>query len=80
MNTVSQILTMVRLVAARRGIAFVPASTRGLGIAGVEYLELSGLADARGGAAPALDEGLPQPGAVAGARPAGAMTGRPDRC
>jgi DNA-binding transcriptional LysR family regulator len=44
-NTVSQILTMVWLVAAGRGIAFVPASTRGLGIAGVEYLELSGLAE-----------------------------------
>jgi DNA-binding transcriptional LysR family regulator len=43
-HTVGQILTMVWLVAAGRGIAFVPASARGLGVAGVEYLELSGLA------------------------------------
>ena len=42
-HTVHQILTMIWLVAAGRGIAFVPASARGLGIAGVEYLELSGL-------------------------------------
>jgi DNA-binding transcriptional LysR family regulator len=42
-HTVHQILTMVWLVAAGRGVAFVPESARGLGIAGVEFLELSGL-------------------------------------
>ena len=44
-HTVSQILTMIWLVAAGRGIAFVPASAVGLGVAGVEYLELDGLAE-----------------------------------
>jgi DNA-binding transcriptional LysR family regulator len=41
-HTVSQILTMVLLVSAGRGIAFVPAATRRLGIAGVEYLPIRG--------------------------------------
>jgi DNA-binding transcriptional LysR family regulator len=39
-HTVSQILTMVWLVAAGRGIAFVPASAARLGIPGVEYVPL----------------------------------------
>ncbi|PSK86217.1 DNA-binding transcriptional LysR family regulator [Murinocardiopsis flavida] len=42
-HTVSQILTMVWLVAAGRGVAFVPESATGLGIDGVRYLELDGL-------------------------------------
>ncbi|MFI6574167.1 LysR family transcriptional regulator [Nocardiopsis sp. NPDC050513] len=42
-HTVSQVLTMVWLVAAGRGVAFVPASATGLGIAGVTYVELDGL-------------------------------------
>ncbi|MCV2487796.1 LysR family transcriptional regulator [Geodermatophilus sp. YIM 151500] len=39
-HTVSQVLTMVWLVAARRGIAFVPASAARLGIAGVDFVAL----------------------------------------
>ncbi|PRX97712.1 LysR family transcriptional regulator [Allonocardiopsis opalescens] len=46
-HTASQILTMVWLVAAGRGIAFVPESAVGLGVAGVAYLELAGLGDTR---------------------------------
>ena len=41
-HTVSQILTMVSLVAAKRGVAFVPHSATALGIQGVEFLPLSG--------------------------------------
>lgn len=41
-HTVSQILTMVSLVAAKRGVAFVPHSATALGIHGVEFLPLSG--------------------------------------
>lgn len=41
-HTVSQILTMIFLVAAGRGIALVPQSSTVLGIEGVEYIELSG--------------------------------------
>jgi DNA-binding transcriptional LysR family regulator len=40
-HTVSQVLTMVALVAAGRGLAFVPESARLLGIPGVAYLRLS---------------------------------------
>ena len=43
-HTVGQIVTMVALVAAGRGVAFVPASTRMLGIDGVSYLPIEGLA------------------------------------
>ncbi|TQJ34871.1 LysR family transcriptional regulator [Arthrobacter sp. SLBN-122] len=39
-HTVSQILTMVSLVAANRGLAFVPHSATLLGIRGVEFLPL----------------------------------------
>jgi DNA-binding transcriptional LysR family regulator len=39
-HIVSQILTMVWLVQAGRGVALVPESARRLGIAGVEYLPL----------------------------------------
>lgn len=39
-HTVSQILTMLWLVEAGRGLAFVPESARRLGIAGVEFAEL----------------------------------------
>jgi DNA-binding transcriptional LysR family regulator len=39
-HTVSQILTMVSLVAAGRGLALVPRSAMSLNIAGVEYTEL----------------------------------------
>ena len=39
-HSVSQILTMVWLVAAGRGIGVVPASATRLGIAGVEYVPL----------------------------------------
>jgi DNA-binding transcriptional LysR family regulator len=41
-HTVSQILTMVSLVAANRGVAFVPHSATLLGIPGVEFLPLAG--------------------------------------
>jgi DNA-binding transcriptional LysR family regulator len=40
-HTVSQILTMVSLVAANRGLAFVPHSATLLGIKGVEFLPLA---------------------------------------
>ncbi|MCU1575057.1 MAG: transcriptional regulator, LysR family [Micrococcaceae bacterium] len=39
-HTVSQIVTMVSLVAAKRGVAFVPESARLLGIASVDFLPL----------------------------------------
>lgn len=39
-HTVSQIVTMVSLVAAKRGVALVPASAEQLNIKGVEYLPL----------------------------------------
>jgi DNA-binding transcriptional LysR family regulator len=39
-HSVSQILTMVWLVAAGRGIGVVPASATRLGIAGVEFVPL----------------------------------------
>ena len=39
-HTVSQILTMVSLVAAKRGLAFVPHSATLLGIRGVQFLPL----------------------------------------
>jgi DNA-binding transcriptional LysR family regulator len=42
-HTVSQILTMVSLVAARRGVAFVPHSATLLAINGVEFLPLAGM-------------------------------------
>ncbi|MHA7207896.1 LysR family transcriptional regulator [Arthrobacter sp. MDT1-65] len=41
-HTVAQILTMVSLVAADRGIALVPHSTTVLGIEGVKYCEIEG--------------------------------------
>ncbi|GAB3755988.1 LysR family transcriptional regulator [Zhihengliuella somnathii] len=41
-HTVSQILTMVSLVAAGRGVAFVPESARRLGIKGVTYRPIAG--------------------------------------
>ncbi|MFE4542403.1 LysR family transcriptional regulator [Arthrobacter sp. NPDC056727] len=41
-HTVSQILTMVSLVAAKRGLAFVPHSAALLGVKGVEFLPLAG--------------------------------------
>ena len=41
-HTVSQILTMVSLVAAKRGLAFVPHSATLLGIKGAEFLPLAG--------------------------------------
>ena len=40
-HTVSQVLTMVALVAAGRGVAFVPESARLLRLEGVAYLELA---------------------------------------
>ncbi|MDS2172747.1 MULTISPECIES: LysR family transcriptional regulator [unclassified Nesterenkonia] len=40
-HTVSQILTMVSLVAAGRGVALVPASAQRLGVAGVTHLPLA---------------------------------------
>jgi DNA-binding transcriptional LysR family regulator len=42
-HTVRQILTMVSLAAAGRGVGLVPHSATALGIDGVEYVELSGL-------------------------------------
>jgi len=42
-HTVSQILTMVALVAAGRGVAFVPESARMLAIDGVSFLHLAGI-------------------------------------
>ncbi|OUM44948.1 LysR family transcriptional regulator [Arthrobacter sedimenti] len=41
-HTVAQILTMVSLVAANRGIALVPHSTTVLGIDGVRYCDIEG--------------------------------------
>jgi DNA-binding transcriptional LysR family regulator len=40
-HTVSQIVTMVSLVAAKRGVAFVPESATALGIQGVTFLPLA---------------------------------------
>jgi DNA-binding transcriptional LysR family regulator len=40
-HTVSQVLTMVALVAAGRGVAFVPESAKVLGLDGVSYLRLA---------------------------------------
>lgn len=40
-HTVSQIVTMVSLVAAKRGVAFVPESATALGINGVTFLPLA---------------------------------------
>lgn len=40
-HSVSQILTMVSLVAAKRGVAFVPHSATALGIQGVDFLPLA---------------------------------------
>jgi DNA-binding transcriptional LysR family regulator len=40
-HTVSQIVTMVSLVAAKRGVAFVPESATALGISGVTFLPLA---------------------------------------
>jgi DNA-binding transcriptional LysR family regulator len=40
-HTVSQIVTMVSLVAAKRGVAFVPESATALGIHGVTFLPLA---------------------------------------
>jgi DNA-binding transcriptional LysR family regulator len=42
-HTVSQVLTMVSLVAARRGVAFVPHSATLLAIKGVEFLPIAGM-------------------------------------
>ncbi|HYI53748.1 MAG TPA: LysR substrate-binding domain-containing protein [Microlunatus sp.] len=42
-HSVSQVLTMLWLVAAGRGVAFVPASATGLRIDGVRYREIEGL-------------------------------------
>ncbi|GAA1175002.1 DNA-binding transcriptional LysR family regulator [Nesterenkonia xinjiangensis] len=44
-HTVSQILTMVSLVAAGRGVAFVPESAQRLGVAGVKHLQLADQTD-----------------------------------
>jgi DNA-binding transcriptional LysR family regulator len=44
-HTVSQILTMVSLVAAKRGVAFVPHSATLLGVHGVEFLPLKSSVD-----------------------------------
>ncbi|MEV6301916.1 LysR family transcriptional regulator [Actinoplanes sp. NPDC051861] len=40
-HSVSQVLTMLWLVSAGRGVAFVPASARLVGVPGVEYLPLA---------------------------------------
>ena len=40
-HTVGQITTMVALVRAGRGVAFVPASARLLGVDGVQYIGLN---------------------------------------
>ena len=42
-HTVTQIQTMISLVAAGRGVALVPRSAAFLGIAGVEYTQVAGL-------------------------------------
>lgn len=44
-HTVSQVLTMITLVAAGRGIAFVPESAKLLGVEGVRYLRLEDIAE-----------------------------------
>jgi DNA-binding transcriptional LysR family regulator len=44
-HTVSQVLTMITLVAAGRGIAFVPESAKLLGVEGVSYHRLEDIAD-----------------------------------
>lgn len=45
-HAVSQIQTMIWLVAARRGVAFVPASATRMSIEGVTWAELAGLPEA----------------------------------
>lgn len=45
MHTVSQITTMVSLVRAGRGAAFVPSSARFLGVQGVRYVDLDSRGD-----------------------------------
>jgi DNA-binding transcriptional LysR family regulator len=40
-HTVSQVMTMLWLVSARRGVAFVPASAQLLGVPGVDYLPIA---------------------------------------
>ena len=66
-HTVSQILTMVSLVAAKRGVAFVPHSATLLGIQGVEFLPLAGSAGRARGAARHLEPqgGQPRPAPAA---------------
>lgn len=44
-HTVSQVLTMIALVSAGRGIAFVPESAKLLGVGGVSYLRLGEVTD-----------------------------------
>ncbi|MFL4475749.1 LysR family transcriptional regulator [Paeniglutamicibacter sp. MACA_103] len=44
-HSVSQVLTMITLVAAGRGIAFVPESAKLLGVEGVSYLRLDDIAE-----------------------------------
>lgn len=44
-HSVSQVLTMIALVSAGRGIAFVPESARLLGVEGVSYLRLAEVPD-----------------------------------
>ena len=42
-HSVSQVMTMLWLVAGGRGIAFVPQSAARLGVPGVEFVTLAGL-------------------------------------
>ncbi|HEV7169161.1 MAG TPA: LysR family transcriptional regulator [Micrococcaceae bacterium] len=44
-HTVTQVQTMISLVAAARGIALVPQSAMALGIGGVEYVEMAGFTE-----------------------------------
>ena len=59
-HTVSQILTMVTLVAAGRGIAFVPETAKLLGVEGVAFLPLDGICGGRRGVARDLEPGCPE--------------------
>ena len=74
-HTVSQILTMVSLVAASRGVAFVPHSATLLAIQGVEFLPLAEQRSERArGAARHLEPQRRQPGAAPPAAGPGVRT------
>ena len=60
-HSVSQVMTMLWLVAGGRGIAFVPQSAARLGIPDVEFVPLNGLPGPPGGTPSAVASGGAQP-------------------